>query len=286
MSPEKYDLVIFGASGYTGKFVIEYVAKENVRRQGALTWAVGGRAESKLQLALEQAAKNTGIADIENVATILADTSDPASLEKMAQKARVVLNCVGPYRFYGEQVVAACVKSKSHYVDISGEPQFLEKMQLKYHEEAKNNSVYIVGSCGFDSIPSDVGMAFLAKKMAGDVNEIETYLKVSLPQNVGGPAVNFGTWQSAIYGLAKSYELKPLRKQLFPEKLPKMFPPQQKRGLLHFNEQVKNWCLPFPGSDRSVMLRTIRSKISSEDIRPPYISCYFQVCVFSLDFFL
>ena len=159
-------------------------------------------------------------------------------------------------------------------------------MQLKYHAEAKKNSVFIIGSCGFDSIPSDVGMAYLAQKMVGDVNEIETYLKVSLPHQVNGAAVNFGTWQSAIYGLAKSHELRPIRKQLFPENLPKMYPPQKKRGIIHFNELVNNWCLPFPGSDRSVMMRTIRSKFEFEKVRPPQISCYFQVLIYYLLLFL
>ena len=96
----------------------------------------------------------------------------------MARSSVVVLNCVGPYRFYGEQVVSACVKEGAHHLDISGEPQYLERMQLKFHDEAREKGVYVVGACGFDSIPSDLGQMFLTKKMEGDVNDIEVYLKV------------------------------------------------------------------------------------------------------------
>ncbi len=86
----------------------------------------------------------------------------------MASRARVVLNCVGPYRFFGEQVVRACLAGGAHHVDISGEPQFLESMQLKYGEEAESKGLYIIGSCGFDSIPSDVGQVRIGGKETVD----------------------------------------------------------------------------------------------------------------------
>jgi short subunit dehydrogenase-like uncharacterized protein len=150
------------------------------------------------------------------VTVVVCDTNDQGSLEAMAAKAKVVLNCVGPYRFHGEKVVEACLKSGAHHLDISGEPAFLEKVQLKFHDEAKDKGLYVVGSCGFDSIPCDMGQVYLSEKMGGDVNAIESFLKVKTPEGVSGPSINFATYESAIHGFAEADELKPLRKQLFP----------------------------------------------------------------------
>lgn len=91
----------------------------------------------------------------------------------LPRQTRVVLNCVGPYRFYGEQVVSACVDTATHHIDVAGEPQYLEKMQLKYNDSAAEKGIFIIGACGFDSIPCDVGQMLLTKKMRGDVNSIE-----------------------------------------------------------------------------------------------------------------
>ena len=274
----KYDVVIFGATGYTGQFVVEYLAKavqdKSKEDNSGVTWAVSARSEAKLDKVLAQASKNNGY-DLINTPKIIADVSDEASLAAMARQAGVVLNCVGPYRFFGEQVVRACVKEGAHHLDISGEPQYMEKVQLSYHDEAAARGVYVVSACGFDSIPADVGQIFLSDKMEGDVNSIEGYLKVTTPENVSGPSINFATFQSAIYGFAHAKELKGIRKQLFPEKLPKELTPKLKpRGNLHFSEEVSNWCLPFPGSDRSVMMRTQRALYANEERRPTQIGVY------------
>ena len=116
-----------------------------------ISWAVAGRNEGRLQAAMARAGAVVG-ADLSSgddhdvmmvmvtdnifspVPLILCDSSDSSSLLQMAQQARIVLNCVGPYRFYGEAVVEACVEAGAHHLDISGEPQYLEKMQLKYHQ--------------------------------------------------------------------------------------------------------------------------------------------------------
>ena len=137
----KYDLVIYGASGFTGQFVIEYL--ERAAQQHQLTWAVAGRSEGRLRAALARAGAVLGT-DLSRVPTIVCDSSDTSSLLAMARQARLVLNCVGPYRFYGESVVEACVEAGAHHLDISGEPQYLEKMQLKYHQVGKSfqGSVY------------------------------------------------------------------------------------------------------------------------------------------------
>lgn len=275
---KRYDLVVFGATGYTGQFVVEYVAKALKDGDNAgITWAVAGRSEAKLDKVLAQASTATG-QDLSGVSKIISDVKDESSLSDMARQARLVLNCVGPYRFFGEQVVRACVKEGAHHLDISGEPQFMEKVQLAYHDEAAARGVYVVSACGFDSIPADLGHIFLASKMGGDVNSVEGYLQVTTPPGVSGPSINFATFHSAIYGFAKAHELKPIRKQLFPERLPSGLKPKLKaRGALHFNDEVKGWCLPFPGSDRSVMMRTQRARYHQDDRRPTQIGVYVRL---------
>ncbi|XP_062501648.1 saccharopine dehydrogenase-like oxidoreductase [Corticium candelabrum] len=156
-----YELVVFGASGYTGEFVAERVAKR--AREVSLSWAVAGRNLAKLQKVVDDIAKSTG-GNPSDVGIIEADIEDETSLKQMCASCKVLLNCVGPYRFYGEPVVKACVEEKCDYVDISGEPQFLETMQLKYNEKARDNGVHIVGTCGFDSIPADIGTLFAREK--------------------------------------------------------------------------------------------------------------------------
>lgn len=269
----RYDLVVYGASGFTGQYVVEYVHR--AAKEGNLSWAVAGRSEGRVRAVLDRAGKVVG-ADLSSTPILVADSSDTSSLLAMAAQAKVVLNCVGPYRFYGEPVVEACVEAGAHHVDISGEPQFLEKMQLKYHDKAVENGVYVVGACGFDSIPADMGQVCVKQAMGGDVNSVETYLKVIVPP-LPGAAINFGTWQSAIHGFAHAGELKSLRKAIYPERMPPTRPKLKPRGTLHYSNIVEAWCMPFMGSDKSVMTRTQRGFYHDKDQRPAQIQAYFQV---------
>ena len=204
MGDRSFDLIVFGATGYTGKNVVQYVAR-SAKELGDISWAVAGRDESKLRRILGQVPADLKIPD---PGVIICDVNDELSLLEMASKGQVVLNCVGPYRFSGDAVVKACLAKGTHHIDVSGEPQFLETMQLRYHKEAKEKGVYIIGSCGFDSIPSDVGASLVHKAMSGPVNSIETYLELGNESNAKGADVNFGTWQSAIYGFANAKDLK------------------------------------------------------------------------------
>jgi len=274
-SGKKFDLVVFGATGYTGQYVVEYVARAASEDPAGLKWAVAGRNEAKLAAVMEQAAANTGFSDLaKTTEVILCDVNDQDSLEAMAATARLVLNCVGPYRFSGEQVVQACLASGAHHIDISGEPQFLERMQLKYHEEAESKGVYIIGACGFDSIPSDVGRQLIHKKMEGPVNSVEMFLQAGADGPAQGPGVNFATYQSAVHGVANWKELQKIRKQLHPERLPKLTPKVAKRGFLSKSEEVGAWCILFPGSDRSVMVRSERSRFYNDGLRPAQVHAY------------
>ena len=121
MSP-KYDVVIYGASGYTGQYVVEFLIKSLKKAENSdLTWAVAGRNEAKLLQVLKNASETTKT-EVEKTPIIICDSNDVESMLAMARSARLVVNCVGPYRFYGEQTVKACVEAGTHHVDISGNP--------------------------------------------------------------------------------------------------------------------------------------------------------------------
>jgi len=288
MADRPYDLVIFGASGYTGQCVIEYVVKtveQEFKKHGdesqKLKWAVAGRNEDRLTKSLVTAtlhiSKFLPGFDYSKVPILICDVKDQSSVKRMVSQSKVVINCVGPYRFSGEQIVKACVENGTHHVDLSGEPQFLEEMQLKYNEEAEKKGIYIVGSCGFDSIPSDLGQMVVHRSMDGPVNTIETYLKTTCPPDEPGAMINFATYQCAIYGFAMAHELKSVRKALFPDRLPSLKPKLAPRGNVHSSKLTNSWCMPFPGSDRSVMMRSQRARYSKENKRPAQINCYVEI---------
>jgi len=274
MAEKTYDIVVFGASGFTGQYVVDEVAR--VAEEEQIKWAISGRNMGKLQKVLSESSKRTEI-NLEDTPIIVADTSSDSSLLEMAQQTKLVLNCVGPYRFYGEQVVKACIEGGAHHLDISGEPQYLEKMQLLYNGKAKDNNVCIVGAVGFDSIPAEMGLLYTYKQFTGgELSNVESFF--STKSGPEGGAVNTGTLESAIHGFAHANELKSLRKSLYPEPMPQYEHKLAKRSTLFFSEVVNKWCLPFPGSDRSVVNRTVRKLLSDDKLdKPfqfvPYITC-------------
>ncbi|XP_023224374.1 saccharopine dehydrogenase-like oxidoreductase [Centruroides sculpturatus] len=116
------------------------------------------------------------------------------------------------YNLFGESVVKACLAAETHHLDVSGESLFLEGMQLKYHEEAIQKGIYIIGACGFDSIPCDLGVSLVKKKFQGDLNSVETYLEFnSGPQ---GETINAGTWHSVVNGITTKNKTEEIRKEL------------------------------------------------------------------------
>lgn len=272
MSTErKLDVVIFGASGFTGKYTIF----EGIKILAGLKWGIAGRSKDKLAKIISEVEKKAD-KDLSETPIIIADVKDPDSLKKMAEQCRIVVNCCGPYRFFGEPVVKACIEAGTHHVDVSGEPQYMERMQLQYNEQAQEKGVYVVSACGFDSIPADMGTVFLEKQFDGVVNSVETFLETSSKsKSTGGAVIHYGTWESAIYGLAHANELRGLRSQLFQTRLPNFQPRLKDRPLLHKTKFVNDrWCLPFPGSDRSVVMRSQRYFYDNDKKRPIQMKAY------------
>lgn len=266
------DVIIFGASGFTGQYTIY----EATKVLSHLKWGIAGRCQSKLEKVLKDMGMKAG-QDLSHIPIIIADVQEPASLQQMAEQCRIVVNCCGPFRFFGEPVISACISAGTHHVDVSGEPQYMEKMQLEYNEKALERGVYIVSACGFDSIPADMGVIFLEQQFKGVLNSVESYLDMEIKSS--GPAgspIHYGTWESAVHGLASADELSSLRKKLFKERLPKFTPSLRNRPVLHKSPLVGNkWCLPFMGSDRSVVMRSQRYFYETEEKRPVQMRAYF-----------
>jgi len=238
-----------------------------------LTWGVAGRSASRLKAALKEMAEKFD-ADLSEVPIIIADVRDDESLKRMTARARIILNYIGPYRFFGEQVIKACLETQTHHVDVSGEPQYMEKMQLKYHELALEKGVYIVSACGYDSIPMDMGVIFLQKEFQGTLNSVESYLEIIEQYKIPGATLNYGTWESGIHAAVNAKELKEIEDELFPRPLPKFIPVLKKRGNPHKEEVNAKYVIPFVGPDKSVAQRTQRYFYDYENKRPIQVETY------------
>jgi len=140
MAQERLDVIIFGASGFTGK----YTVLEGVKLLEGLSWGVAGRDEEKLKRTLKEIGDKAN-KDLSGLPIIIADVNDEKSLQKMAERAKVIVNCCGPYRHYGEPVVKACINAGTHHVDVSGEPYFMERMQLEYNDLARERCLHCFG---------------------------------------------------------------------------------------------------------------------------------------------
>lgn len=187
-SNPKYDIVLYGASGFVGKQTVDYFAKLVSDNQLNMTWALAGRSKDKLEAvktAAGQGAKKAGI--------IVAEAHDKAALDKLAKSAKVVLSTAGPFALYGTDLVEACVNNGTHYVDITGETPWVHGLIHKFHEAAKKTGTRIIPFCGFDSVPSDLGAWLVAKTMFDTYGEPAQSVKAAFSLRGG---VNGGTLAS------------------------------------------------------------------------------------------
>lgn len=244
-SARPYDVIVFGATGFTGRLVAEYLARKG--GAASLRWAIAGRNADKLaqvKAALE------GIDPVCAAVGILeARSSDAASLARMARQARVVLTTVGPYTEHGEPLVEACIREWTDYVDITGEPAFVEGMIERHHEAAADRGVRIVSCCGFDSIPHDLGALFTVTKLpAGEPITLEAFVRAN-------GSFSGGTWYSAVHAMAHLRDRRRGRRATDPAS-------RKVRGLrpkIRFDAQLKAWICPLPTIDPLVVLRSARA---------------------------
>ncbi|CAL4206864.1 unnamed protein product, partial [Meganyctiphanes norvegica] len=182
-----FDLVVYGATGYTGQYVVEEVgrvaAAEVTAGHEPLTWAIAGRNRDKLSKALQVARDITGL-PLTDVGIIIANSDDDDSLQKMASQAKIIINVVGPYQKYGPQVVKACIENGTSHVDISGEPQFSKFVRLIHNRKPKLTVNHLRDATGLNySEEEEIGHT--SNKLIGSLNFVlECYYTT---KTEGGP---------------------------------------------------------------------------------------------------
>ena len=163
MKSSKFDIIVYGATGFTGQLIAEYLAMQ-YRGDNELKWAMAGRNLDKL------AGVRDAVGAPADTPLIVADASDPASLKAMIDQTRLIISTVGPYQLYGNELLAACAASGTDYVDLCGEPVWMRQMIDKHEAAAKASGARIVFSCGFDSVPFELGAFYVqqeAKRVFG-----------------------------------------------------------------------------------------------------------------------
>lgn len=157
MSDRQFDFIVFGATSFVGKILCQYLVEKYPDAE--FTWAIAGRSKSKLE-----ALKKTLGETAQQLTVIVADADDEPQLKAMVSQSKVIVSTVGPYALYGEPLVKCCVEMGKDYCDLTGETQWIAKMLYKYQTQAKETGARIVHCCGFDSIPSDLGVHFLQQQ--------------------------------------------------------------------------------------------------------------------------
>ena len=187
-SSSKFDIVVYGATGFTGQLVAEYLAAHYTGK-GAPKWAMAGRSLEKL------ASVRDAIGAPADTALIAADAGDPASLKAMIDQTNAVITTVGPYQLYGSELVAACAATGTDYLDLCGEPVWMRQMIDAHEGAAKSSGARILFSCGFDSLPFELGVLFCqktAKKVLGaTVSRVKTRVRGMSTTISGGTAASF-----------------------------------------------------------------------------------------------
>ncbi|KAH9740270.1 putative mitochondrial saccharopine dehydrogenase-like oxidoreductase [Citrus sinensis] len=220
--PELFDVIILGASGFTGKYVVREALKLfNFPSSPIKSLALAGRNPTRVKQALQWASPSHSL----SIPILTADTTDPPSLHRLCSQTKLLLNCVGPYRLHGDPVAAACVHSGCDYLDISGEPEFMERMEARQW------------------IPPAVP------------NQIEAYVSLESDKRIVG---NFGTYESAVLGVANAQELQKLRRSRPRRARPVIPGPAPLRGpLVESQKRIGLWAIKLPSADATVVRRTL-----------------------------
>ena len=235
---KKLDLIIWGATGFTGQLVCEYIA--NSYNSKDLNWTIAGRNEGKLLKLKDRL-------NIKN-SILIGNSNDKFSLEKICGKTKVICSTVGPYALYGTNLIHACIKMKTNYCDISGETQWIRKIIDTFHDKAKNQKIKIVNSCGFDSIPSDMGVYFCQLNYFKENGIYANEINMRVAGTKGG--FSGGTYNSLTNviheaSLNKSvskilnnpYGLNPINEQNGPDK--------KDLKSVEYDNEAKSWIAPF-----------------------------------------
>ena len=234
----KYDIVVFGASGYTGRLVAEYLQEEYANT--ALKWAMAGRSLDKL------ASVRTALGIPDSVDLVSVDSDDAASVGQMVSDCKVVITTVGPYKLYGEELIKQCAEQGTDYVDLSGEPSWMHETIAQHSAAAKASGARIVHSCGFDSIPFDLGVYCLQQHAITQTGKPITTVKGRVRAMNG--TFSGGTIASLRATMASARANPAIIKVLTnPFALTEGFTgPEQPAGAApQYDEELNSWSAPF-----------------------------------------
>jgi short subunit dehydrogenase-like uncharacterized protein len=242
----EFDVVLFGATGFTGGLTAEYLAGA---APDGCRWALAGRNQGKLEAVRDRlTATHPELADLP---LLHADATDPASLADVAGRARVVISTVGPYVEHGEPLVAACVGAGTDYVDLTGEPEFVDTVYVKHHRRAVETGARIVHACGFDSIPHDLGALFTVQQLPEGV-ALRVRGMVRTNATLSG-----GTFASALGAFSRARQMKQAhaaRRRLEPRVEGRKVRTDAKRP--HRDDEAGYWLVPLPTIDPFVVRRS------------------------------
>jgi short subunit dehydrogenase-like uncharacterized protein len=236
----EFDIIVYGATGYTGRLVAEYLDQHYGNREDGPSWAMAGRSLDKLESVRDE------IGAPDTTPLVVADANDPASLEAMCNRTRVVLTTVGPYQLYGDALVEACVKTGTDYADLCGEPGWMREMIDEHHEAAKASGARICFSSGFDSIPFDLGVMMTQKEVEKRTGKPSPRIRgrVRAMQGTfsGGTAASLTETMKAV---ARKPALLAVLRSAF-GLTPGFEGPEQPSGMIpHYEKDLDKWAAPF-----------------------------------------
>lgn len=241
MSDAKFDFILFGATSFVGKILSHYLTDNYTSDD--ISWAIAGRSQNKLD-----ALKNELGEKAQNLTTIVADAADEEQLKTMTSQTGLIVSTVGPYALYGEPLVKVCCETGTDYCDLTGEAQWIAKMLSKYETLAQDSGARIVNSCGFDSIPSDLGVLFLQEKAKERFNHYCYRVKMRVKAMKGGAS---GGTVASMLNVAKEAAKDPaLRRSLVnpyalcPEDHP-FFARQASNNQAKYDADFDQWITPF-----------------------------------------
>lgn len=241
MTDKHYDLIVFGATSFVGQILCQYLSKEYEDK--SLRWAAAGRSEAKLR----EVQGSLGLND-DTMPILLANADEQSSLDALCRQCDVIISTVGPYALFGEPMVKACVESGTDYCDLTGETQWIQQMVERYQAQAEKTGARIVHCCGFDSIPSDLGVYFLQQQAKARQGEFCTKVKMRVKAMKGG--LSGGTAASLINVIKEASKDPALRKSLAnPYSIcPPSFQPKTRQHNIsgaEFDPDIEAWTAPF-----------------------------------------
>ncbi|MFE1911343.1 saccharopine dehydrogenase family protein [Streptomyces anandii] len=240
-----YDVVLFGATGFVGTLTAEYLA---AHAPDGLRWAIAGRGEARLRELRER------LPGGESVAVLRADAADPASLRELARQTRVLATTVGPYVTYGEELVAACADNGTDYLDLTGEPEFVDLVYVRHDARARETGARLLHACGFDSVPHDLGAYFTVRQLPEGVPlSVDGFVRVDA-------AFSGGTFASALNQFARPLRMRAAARERVRHE-PRLMGRRASApaGAPRFAGEVGAWALPLPTIDPQIVVRSARA---------------------------